>query len=491
MKGLKKILTGIVASALALTMAFGTGDVTAKAAETTGTITISNTTEGKDYSLYKVFDATYVEGSDPVKVAYSYDGSNEAFLAALQGAGSPFEVKAYNGGYNVVRKANTLDTDVTNFIKENAANFGVAVASKPGTGKALTFTGLGFGYYYITSQLGSEVTITSAVPSQTVIDKNQKTTIDKTESVDGGITWKYEGNGTVETTLPTQLVGKVVNYKVSGTVTQYNKDKKVTFLLFTDTMSEGLTPNKDVVVKVNGTEVTAEVTYDGQVTTIKLPTVNAAGEFLYESNASYEITYTATINEKALDKVQDNKVVLTDNNGDTLGTDETKVRNYSISLKKTDEAGNSLADAHFRLYASQSNKNDEIPVVLVSGTGDATSEVDNVYRVLTAEEVQNNVQGVEMVTGKTGVIVVKGLKNGDYYFEETAAPAGYNRLTDRKAAKVNNADVPATEFVVVNKTGSILPSTGGIGTTIFYIVGGVLIAAAFAYFMLRRKAQAE
>lgn len=98
MKGLKKILTGIVASALALTMAFGTGDVTAKAAETTGTITISNTTEGKDYSLYKVFDATYVEGSDPVKVAYSYDGSNEAFLAALQGAGSPFEVKAYNGG---------------------------------------------------------------------------------------------------------------------------------------------------------------------------------------------------------------------------------------------------------------------------------------------------------------------------------------------------------------------------------------------------------
>ena len=96
-----------------------------------------------------------------------------------------------------------------------------------------------------------------------------------------------------------------------------------------------------------------------------------------------------------------------------------------------------------------------------------------------------------MVTGKTGVIVVKGLKNGDYYFEETAAPAGYNRLTDRKAAKVNNADVPAAEFVVVNKTGSILPSTGGIGTTIFYIVGGVLIAAAFAYFMLRRKAQAE
>ena len=489
MKGLKKILTGIVASALALTMAFGTGDVTAKAAETTGTITISNTTEGKDYSLYKVFDATYVEGTDPVKVAYSYDGSNSAFLAALKGEGSPFELTEYNGGYNVIRKANVSDTDVTNFIKENAANFGKAVASKPGTGKALTFTGLGFGYYYITSQLGSEVTITSAVPSQTVIDKNQETTIDKQESVDGGTEWKYVGNGTVEDTLPTQLVGKVVNYKVSGTVTQYNKDKKVTFLLFTDTMSEGLTPNQDVVVKVNGTQVTAEVKYDGQVTTIKLPTVEA-GEFLYESNASYEITYTATINEKALDNVKDNKVVLTDNNGDTLGTDETKVRNYSISLKKTDEAGNSLADAHFRLYGSQNGK-DEIPVVLVSGKGDATSEVDNVYRVLTAEEVKNNVQGVEMVTGKTGVIVVKGLKNGDYYFEETAAPAGYNRLTDRKAAKVNNADVSAAEFVVVNKTGSILPSTGGIGTTIFYIVGGVLIAAAFAYFMLRRKAQAE
>lgn len=490
MKGLKKVLAGIITGALALTMAFGAGNaVTAKAAGN-GEITISNTTEGKDYTLYKVFDATYVDGSNPVKVAYSYDGSNAAFVAALDAETSPFELSAFDGGYNVVRKENVTDEAVTEFIKANADKYVKIGETKKGTGSSLTFSGLDFGYYYITSSLGTNVTITSAVPKQTVIDKNQTTTIDKQESVDGGVNWKYQGSGTTENPLPTQAVGKVVNYKVIGTVTQYNGDKKVTYLKFTDTMSEGLTPNNDVVVKVNSAKVQAEVKIEGQVTTITLPTVDAAGNFLYDSNAAYEITYSATINEKALDNAQNNEVKLTDNNGKELGGDKTEVRNYKIGLKKVDESGNSLANAHFRLYASQKGT-DEIPVVLVSGTGDAASEVDNVYRVLTAEEVKNGVAGVEMVTGKTGVIYVKGLANGDYYFEETAAPAGFNRLTERKAAKVNNADVAPEKFEVVNSTGSILPSTGGVGTTIFYIVGGILIAAGAAYFMLRRKAQAE
>lgn len=489
MKGLKKVLTGIIAGALALTMTFGAGSVSAKAAETTGTITVSNTTKGENYTLYKVFDATYVEGSNPVKVSYSI-AKDAAFVTALKGEDSPFTLEEYKEGYNVVVKesvknAKDYESVVTEFIKNNVASF-KAIETKEGNGSALTFTGLDFGYYYITSSLGAQVTITSAVPSQTVIDKNQTTTVDKQESVDGGNTWKYQGKGTIEETVPTQAVGKVVNYKVTGTVTQYNGDKKVTFLKFTDTMSAGLTPNKDVKVTVDGKEANVDVTYDEQVTTIVLHTVDAAGEFLYASNAIYEVTYTATINANALDNAQDNTVVLTDNNDSELGTDSTTVKYYKIGLKKVDESGNALADAHFRLYASQTG-NDEIPVVLVESTEDGT----NIYRVRTAEEVANNVAGVEMVTGKSGVIYVKGLANGDYYFEETAAPAGYNRLVERKAAKVNNSDVEPTDFTIVNVTGSILPSTGGVGTTIFYIIGGLLIIAGVAYFMLRRKSLAD
>lgn len=517
MKGLKKLLTGILAGAMAITMALSAGNATEVRAAGDGSITVSNTTQGETYKLYKVFDATY----SGTNVAYTYTskGEGDDFLAALQNeTESPFTVVSNGTSYNVVKKESASDKNVIDFIKKygptrnedktwTAGYYGDAVATDKGNGGSITFRNLDYGYYYITSSLGAIVTIDSALKDVTVIDKNQETTIDKEESVDGGTNWEYTGQGTTEDPIPTQAVGSVVNYKVSGTITQYVGTKKVTYLLFTDTMSKGLTATKDVNVKVkkNGEFIdvtsSAEIGYDVQedktVTTITVPTVDAGGNFLYASNADYVITYTATINEKALDEVQNNKVTLTDNNGSDLGYDETKVVNYHIALTKTDKKGVELAGAKFLLYTSKDikDKSTLVPVVLVSGTGDATSKADNVYRVAKSGET-----GVEMVTGKTGVIIVKGLKNGDYYFEETEAPAGFNMLTERKHVEaegyseqnlipsINNAHAAIT---VINETGSVLPSTGGIGTTIFYILGGILIVAGVAYFIVRRKASAE
>ena len=512
MRGLKKLVTGVLAGAMAFAMMFTAG-ASAQASEVpaSGTITVSNTTEGKEYQLYKVFDATFA-GSN-VAYTYSPKADNDPFLAALENKEtSPFVVTNNGSTYNVTVADGASEEKVLEFIKANGpvfneetkkwegGNYGTPVKSENGTGKELTFTGLDFGYYFITSSLGATVTINNAAPTANVIDKNQKSTLDKQEAVatdsDGNLQWKYVGMGTVEETVPTQAVGAVVNYKLTGTVTQYIGEEKVTFLKFTDTMSKGLTANNDVKVFVNGKEVTASVTISGgidttttpataneTVTVIKLDTVDAEGKFLYAANATYEITYSATVNEYALDEVQNNKVELTDNNGNDLGTDTTKVVNYNITLTKTDESGNKLADAWFKLYTSATGDT-EVPVVLVSGTGDEKSEVDNVYRVAKAGET-----GVEMATGKTGVIVVKGLKNGAYYFEETKAPAGYNKLTARTDAVTVNGGNGA--YTVINHTGSLLPSTGGIGTTIFYIIGGILIVAAVAYFMVRRKANAQ
>ncbi|SDA79959.1 LPXTG-motif cell wall anchor domain-containing protein/fimbrial isopeptide formation D2 domain-containing protein [Butyrivibrio sp. INlla18] len=483
MKGIKKILTGIIAGAMALSMVFSAGNALDVKAAGNGSITVSNTTQGESYALYKVFDATY-EGD---KVAYTYDGSNNAFLAALQASTSPFTVSEYNGVYSVVRKENTADDAVINFVKDNAANFGTAIDTLPGNGGEITFSGLDYGYYYITSTLGVAVTIDSATPNATVIDKNQETTVDKQESVDE-VNWLYVGMGETETPVPTQMVGMKVNYKVTGTVTQYIGKDQVTFLLFTDTLSEGLTADKNVEVKVDGTVVNAEVNYDGQTTTIKLVTADANLKPIYPSNAQYEITYSATVNEKAVDMVQNNEVKLTDNNENTIGTDRTEVVNYNIFLIKKDaKTGDVLADAEFKLFTTETG-DVEIPVVLVSGTGDATS-TENIYRVATAQEIAGGEAVDTMVTGKTGVIEVKGFANGTYYFEETKAPAGYNRLETRTPATVNGANT--AEIPVLNNSGSLLPSTGGIGTTIFYILGGILIVAGIAYFIVRRKADAE
>lgn len=491
MRGIKKILTGIIAGAMALSMVFSAGNALDVKAAGSGSITVSNTTQGKTYNLYKVFDATY-EGD---KVAYTYDGSNATFLAALQASTSPFTVNEYNGVYSVVRKDGVEDSAVLKFIEDNTDkdhpdvnNFGSVVQTLTGDGGEITFTGLDFGYYFITSSLGTVVTVDSAVPNATVIDKNQETTVDKQESVDE-VHWLYEGMGKVEDPVPTQMVGMKVNYKLTGTVTQYIGKDQVTFLLFTDTLSEGLTANKDVEVTVDGNPVEAVVNYDGQTTTIKLVTADTNLKPLYPSNAQYVITYSATVNEKAVDKVQNNEVKLTDNNGNKIGTDRTEVVNYNIFLVKKDaKNGDVLAGAEFKLFTTETG-NVEIPVVLVSGTGDATSTENNVYRVATADEITKGETVKTMVTGTTGVIEVKGFANGTYYFEETKAPAGYNRLEGRTPATVNGENT--AEIPVLNNSGSLLPSTGGIGTTIFYILGGILIVAGIAYFIVRRKADAE
>ena len=97
-----------------------------------GSITIQNTVKDKEYNIYKVFDATY----SGTNVAYTYDGSNATFLAALQAENSPFTTTANTAGsYNVVIKESATDAAILEFIKGQAANFGSAVKTLTGAAR--------------------------------------------------------------------------------------------------------------------------------------------------------------------------------------------------------------------------------------------------------------------------------------------------------------------------------------------------------------------
>ena len=480
----------ILAILLALTMVVGLGVSVWAASD--GTITIQNTVKDKTYEVYKVFDATY----SGTNVSYTYDGSNTTFLTALQGESSPFTVTENTSGtYNIALKEGKTGSDVSTFLTAQKANLGSVVKTATGDGKTQTLTGLDYGYYYITTTTGSIVTIDSALKDVTIIDKNEVIPPpDKAEQVANG-TWTTESESGNEST--TGNIGDTVNYKVTGSFNRYQGEELVTKIAFTDTMSEGLTPNKDVVIKINGTAVSVTPTYtnNDRTWTAEITTATVADDgtitFNYDTPSTYEITYSAVINENAVVADPDNNTFTLKYNdkGDNL-TDTTEVVTYKIDLTKVDNSENKLAGAKFKLYDAKTDGN-EIPVVLVPQVvgedetadpnyGTKDSEVDNVYRHAKTGET-----GVEMVTGKTGKIVVQGLANGTYYFEETEAPEGFNKLTERTDA-TTITDANAT-ISVENQSGTVLPSTGGIGTTIFYIVGGLLAVGAGVVLVSKKR----
>ena len=489
MNNVKKMFALVIAMVMVLAMS------TSVFAEADGSITIQNTVKGSTYNVYKVFDATY--SGD--KVAYSYDGSNATFLAALQAGSSPFNcIAATSGGYAISVKDGVEDSVILGFIKDQEGNFGNVVATLTGNGDTKTVSNLAYGYYYITTTTGSTVTINSALKDVTVIDKNEVIPPpDKAEQVANG-TWTEEpANGNERTT---GNIGDTVNYNVTGSFKRYQGEELVTKITFTDTMSEGLTPNKNVVIKINGEEVSVTPTYtnNDRTWTADITTATVADDgtitFNYDTPSTYEITYSAVINENAkIAEPENNKFTLKFNDhGDQFDT--TEVVSYEIVLRKHDSSDKALAGAKFKLYDAATGGN-EIPVVLVpqavaeGATADANygkkdSTVDNIYRHATTGET-----GVEMVTGKTGIIVVKGLANGTYYFEETEAPEGFNKLTARTDA-TTITDANGT-INVTNKSGTELPSTGGIGTTIFYVVGALLVVGAGVVLVTRRKVDGE
>ena len=488
MKKIRKFFALLIAMVMVLGMStsvFAAGD---------GSITIQNTVNGKTYTVYKVFDATY--SGD--KVAYTYDGSNKTFLIALQGDSSPFTVTANTANnYNVALKDGKTPSDVSTFLMAQQDNLGNAVKTETGDGKTKTINGLEYGYYYITTTTGTTVTIDSAIPSATVIDKNEVIPPpDKAEKVANGA-WTTEPENGNEST--TGNIGDTVNYKVTGSFNRYQGEDLVTKITFTDTMSAGLTPNKDVVIKINGTAVSVTPTYTNsdRTWTAEITTATVAEDgtitFNYETPSTYEITYSAVINKDAKIADPENNTFTLKYNDEGAQSDTTEVVTYQIDLEKVDTSDTKLAGAKFKLYDEKTAGN-EIPVVLVPlaeahGTtdenyGTENSKVDNVYRHAKTGET-----GVEMVTGATGKIIVQGLANGNYYFEETEAPKGFNKLTARTDAttiKDKNATI-----TVYNNSGAELPSTGGIGTTIFYIIGAILVIGAGVVLVTRRRMNAN
>ncbi|MGN0809696.1 MAG: SpaH/EbpB family LPXTG-anchored major pilin [Christensenellales bacterium] len=496
---MKKLLSFLMAALLLV------GVCTAAVAENNGTLTIQNATIGRTYTIFKVFDATY--SGNNISYTYTKTGDTDAFYTALTGSDSPFTLTAtvVANVYNVTIKTGLTAEAISAWLtahKDLLTQYGDAIIA---TSSTVTFTNLPYGYYYVTANIDNVVvSIDTVTPSVTIIDKNQK------PNLDSKLVW----NGSQWVPANSLDVGDEVKFQINATLTNYDGEKQIKEYVFTDIMANGFSPviggSLKVYVTPQGgseTEIT-KFTYslindqaDPNDFTVKIPWATRDEETgvwtsIYAASCAIRIEYSATVlgNAELGANGNKNKVNLSWNYVDGGGDDdpdepETITYVYSITINKVDANGNTpLAGAEFVLRKGNDTEGYKY-LKYTPATEDTPANV---------EWVDNMDDATVYTTNSNGEAVISGIAEGTYQLVEIKAPEGYNLLSGPVDVTVptpaeedqdpNHENVTVT---VKNSTGSELPSTGGIGTTIFYIVGGVLMVAAVVLFATKKRMSAS
>lgn len=489
---------------LALVMVFAlatTAFATEPATPTTGngSITISNAAKGETYTIYKLFDATVSE-----------DGKSIAYTGEIPESLNTYFNKDANGYISAAPAAKdgeNMSEGLKTALKTWTAT-AKATATAQSDGSALKFTGLAYGYYVVTTttQGGLAISVDSTMPNVTIYDKNSSTPSGLTKTANGTATDKSFSIGdTVTYTVSFktsnydgagEAAKEIVSYTIEDTLPDFLSNVHVTSISVDNVVihdQTGATPqfnNKKIVIKW----------YD-----------EANKKFLYDNGATVTITYTAVVTDSAAidGEGNTNNVTVTwttkgsaePDPNNKIDTKET-IYTYAIALKKVNNKGVALPGAVF-----------EFPFY-VKSTADAT---DGAY-IYAGTDPGTGLTN-RITTPDSGVIVVKGVKTGNYVITEVKAPAGYNKLTAPvtvNAAKIGSTsthttvyldkdgnvvdktakeievmvdinNIAATAVVVLNKAGTELPSTGGMGTTVFYVLGAVLVLGAVVLLVTKKR----
>lgn len=278
---------------------------------------------------------------------------------------------------------------------------------------------------------------------------------------------------------------------------------------FKDTLSEGITYDGPDSVVINSNGHTYDITNDTSKYTItesqnsfvvKIPDVKTCAEGLdLNDGATITVTYTAHLNDKAYVNTRSgstenkNSVQLQYSNNPRPGeywgtTPKSEVYVYTYQLNNTKRAekedGTPLPGAGFRLYSNEAcHDEDEIKLKMND---------DGTY----SRDFSTEGKGVEMISGQDGQFNVKGLDAGTYYLKETTPPSGYSACANKEIVisathNGNHVELDSSKLstTIINKKdgGITLPSTGGIGTTIFYVVGGGLMVAAIVLLVTKKR----
>ena len=478
MKHVKKLASVLLAMVMALALT-----ATAFAEGETGSITINDAVKDQTYTIYQILD---LESYNTTAKAYSYKANSawETWLRT-QTTYVSFDAQGYvtwKDGADAAAFAKLAQK----YAKDNSITNQGAVTA---TTTTVSFTGLDLGYYLVDTTLGTLCSLDTTNPNVVMEEKNEVPTNVKTVEEDS--TGNYGEKNDAD-------IGQTVNFKSTITA-QAGAENYV----FHDTMSAGLTYTAVTSVTLNdanvdntdnkaytvvSTGLTDGCTFEVRFTQAFCDTLKA--------NDKIVISYTATLNENAVIAGDGNPNTSKLSYGDkgdashtpsgTTPPSTTTTYTWDVDVFKytmNGETETALAGATFTLSKNADGSN---PIALVS-------KGNNVYRVAKTGETDTV---TEITTDATGKFTIKGLDADTYYLTETAAPAGYNKLAGPVTIVIGeNGVVNGTteapqgvdEVKVLNQSGAELPSTGGIGTTIFYVLGGVLVVGAAVLLVTKKR----
>lgn len=508
MKLAKRFLT--VGVALALTLGL---NIPAFAA----TITVDNAVDGETYTAYKLFDVTHGVGADgelnTADDTYAYYTSSEALKNALEGANAGLTFKKAEGTGNWYVSGEVDAATLAAYINTHWDSTFEALLTAAGNGiasnsKASINTGDQTGYFFVDSSLGSLCILKTADADVTVEEKNSLPSITKTVQEDR--TGEYGKTATIDGEVDTIYYKLTVNTGTGYANLGTGVDSDYTI---TDALPAGIAYNVGSIALPEGwTEYSEEtengdytVSYDADTHTLTI-VLKASKLAMLGKNTNIEITYNANakgvVGNLAVGTGHQNNVTLKYKN-QTM-TDKAVVKTYDLgtstsgaTITKVDGSNNTpLAGVKF----------------VLSKTVPAESEGKPTTKTVYATFDQNNYltgwvdrqdQAIELVTDSKGNIKAEGLDADTYILTETETLPGYNLLNDTITVVIDESgnetykltsstnDALKDKITVVNEAGSQLPTTGGMGTTVLYIAGAVLVLGAGITLVVRRRMNSD
>lgn len=491
MKNMKKIasmiMTVIMVFAM-MTTAFA--DEVDKSIQ--GTITINNAIEDQTYKLYKLFDLTYAKDADGKATSYSYKLNStwkDFFATENAKAYISVDVNGYItwvGDASVDRAAELAklayewlggQNNIQYVDSKTAADDGDLNVGETTT---VVFDKLSLGYYLVDSSLGALCGLTTTSPTATIEEKNGAPTVNKQVKEDSTGDWS-KGN--------TADIGQIVEFKSTVEVQAGAQN-----YIFHDKMSKGLefvqvtsithiSPGKEEEHEVenekNSHYIVNRNPSDG--CTFQIEFTDTFCDKLAK-NDKIHIYYTAKVTPNAIiaGDGNENNALIEYGNEVKSKWSTTKTYTYEVEIAKIDRDKNFVNGATFRIYDAATGGNE----IFLKKVNDDTYCRD-----------ASSTSG-DLIEVKNGVVKITGLDNGDYYLEEIDAPDGYNKLETRQKFTVSDTNIPITYgedkkpadgIRVINQKGSMLPDTGGMGTTLLYIAGGALVLLAVVLLITKKR----